>query len=316
MPLSALAPARGRGGPAARGRRRAPPPRGPPARPCPAPPRARGGAADEPSEAARALQDVFASLRQVMERAQAPAAGPPAARVLVQGVSYQPPGCPEPLLRGVGIDLPPNSVGLIYGRSGAGKTTLLNIVAGLAEPTAGAVSLAAGGEAPRAMGDVERGERAGMVFQFPERHFIGATLGAELTLSWPRDADAFARQARAQRLLAVLRKVGLDPQRFPLDLDPRVLSDGYKRRLALAAQLVRGPGLLLLDEPLAGLDFAVRGELVALLGELRSQCTLLIVSHDLRELAPLVDRAWEMTPGGVLEPRDVADLPVAPPPPG
>ena len=65
-------------------------------------------------------------------------------------------------------------------------------------------------------------------------------------------------------------------------------------------QLVRQPSLLLLDEPLAGLDWQARGEVAALLAGLKRQCTLLVVSHDIKEIAPLVDRAWEMKPGGTL----------------
>eukprot|EP00244_Chara_vulgaris_P008106 TRINITY_DN3076_c0_g3_i1.p1 TRINITY_DN3076_c0_g3~~TRINITY_DN3076_c0_g3_i1.p1 ORF type:complete len:131 (+),score=20.70 TRINITY_DN3076_c0_g3_i1:36-395(+) len=83
-----------------------------------------------------------------------------------------------------------------------------------------------------------------------------------------------------------------------LDTSPRSLSDGYKRRLALAIQLVRLPDVLLLDEPLAGLDWKARGDLVRLLGQLKKDRTIIVVSHDLRELAPLVDRAWQMEMGG------------------
>ena len=80
--------------------------------------------------------------------------------------------------------------------------------------------------------------------------------------------------------------------------------------MALAVQLVRGPRLLLLDEPLAGLDWRTRGELIALLGAAKKECTVLVVSHDLRELAPLVDGAWEMQPGGVLAPSSADRLPM------
>lgn len=56
-------------------------------------------------------------------------------------------GAPQPLLRGVGLSVPPNTLGLVFGRSGSGKTTLLQAIAGLAEPSAGSISFS--GPLPR-----------------------------------------------------------------------------------------------------------------------------------------------------------------------
>jgi energy-coupling factor transporter ATP-binding protein EcfA2 len=93
----------------------------------------------------------------------------------------------------------------------------------------------------------------GLVFQFPERHFLGSSLVTELFIGAPPGATPVAAAARSQftaRLPMVLHAVGMTDMR--LDRDPSTLSDGYKRRLALAVQLLRKPDLLLLDEPLAG----------------------------------------------------------------
>lgn len=68
-------------------------------------------------------------------------------------------------------------------------------------------------------------------------------------------------------LSQVLEAVGL--QQIPLHVPPWALSGGQQRRLALAIQLVRGPALLLLDEPLAGLDWVARQEVVAILKKLK-----------------------------------------------
>lgn len=96
-------------------------------------------------------------------------------------------GAEAPLLSNVDLALPPHSLGLVYGRSGAGKTTLLQLLAGLQQPTAGRITISAGGVGPgvgpgrvRGGGEgqstAERLARVGLVFQFPERHFLGDTL--------------------------------------------------------------------------------------------------------------------------------------------
>jgi energy-coupling factor transporter ATP-binding protein EcfA2 len=64
--------------------------------------------------------------------------------------------------------------------------------------------------------------------------------------------------------------------------------------------LVQTPDLLILDEPLAGLDWKARADVAKLLKHLKKELTLLVVSHDLRELAALVDQSWRMETGGVL----------------
>lgn len=85
----------------------------------------------------------------------------------------------------------------------------------------------------------------------------------EMTFAWP--ADPWQRQTASSQLVTVLEAVDLDhiPIRTPL----KQLSDGYKRRVALAVQLARQPSLLLLDEPLAGLDWQARGDVAKVLGE-------------------------------------------------
>ena len=140
------------------------------------------------------------------------------------------------------------------------------------------------------------------MFQFPERHFLGKNMLQELTFGWPQTNESFDERRRlALRLQDALRAVGMAD--FPLDTPVRSLSGGYKRRLALAIQLVRGPYVLCLDEPLAGLDWMARAEVTSLLSELRKERAVVVVSHDVEEIAPVTDRAWRMGNGGVLRPE-------------
>lgn len=239
----------------------------------------------------------------------------------MEGLSYQPPGSAVPLLQNVSMHLEQNCLGIIFGRSGAGKSTLLQVLAGLLEHSEGTISFNGGflesspklpqlpattrksATAPPVIGLTaqQRMNRAGLVFQFPERHFVGSTLADELTAGWPVDlspAATMARQTLTTRTYQVITAVGLDG--LPLDTPLTQLSGGYKRRAALAVQLIRRPELMLLDEPLAGLDWRARGDVVQLLAELKKECTVLIVSHDLKELSPLCDASWRMRRRGML----------------
>lgn len=227
----------------------------------------------------------------------------------VRGVKYRPPGTAIDLLNDVSLSLSEKSLGLVYGRSGSGKTTLLQVLAGLATPTEGSIILG------KDSTEKSLSSKVGIVFQFPERYFVADTVLEELTFGWPRRMeDMLMRQQLAMRLQAAVFAVGMAD--IPFDTNPRALSGGYKRRLALAVQLVvhtevswvitilyqvRMPDLLLLDEPLAGLDWKARADVVKLLWGLKKECTIIIVSHDLKELTPLVDRAWHMEMGGVLK---------------
>ncbi|XP_023730003.1 ABC transporter I family member 11, chloroplastic isoform X2 [Lactuca sativa] len=142
-------------------------------------------------------------------------------------------------------------------------------------------------------------EKVGIVFQFPERYFVADNVFDEITFGLPRQkTDIKTKQLIATRLEKAITSVGLNG--ISLDKNPNSLSGGYKRRLALAIQLVHTPELLVLDEPLAGLDWKARADVVKLLMDLKKELTILVVSHDLKELAPLVDRSWRMNVGGVL----------------
>ncbi|KAL5581395.1 hypothetical protein UlMin_013837 [Ulmus minor] len=219
----------------------------------------------------------------------------------VRDVSYRPPGTQLNLLNAVNFSLAEKSFGLIFGRSGSGKTTLLQLLAGLSKPTSGSICIQRYDydgnpyQSPKPLSS----ERVGIVFQFPERYFVADNVLDEVTFGWPRrKGDIQVKEHLSLRLQQAINWVGLNG--ISLDKDPHSLSGGYKRRLALAIQLVQIPDLLILDEPLAGLDWKARADVVKLLGRLKKELTILVVSHDLKELAALVDRSWTMEMGGIL----------------
>jgi energy-coupling factor transport system ATP-binding protein len=180
-------------------------------------------------------------------------------------VAYHPAAAEAAILSGVSLKLAAGRPALVVGRSGSGKTTLLELIAGLASPDQGLISWQGSPTTAR-----QRRWLSGLVFQFPERHFIGLTVGQELKLGH--------RRLSSERLQQALAQVGLAG--LPLTQAPERLSGGQQRRLALAVQLLREPGILLLDEPTAGLDWSVRQEMVSLVGELARDRLVLIVTHE------------------------------------
>ena len=180
-------------------------------------------------------------------------------------VAYHPAAAEAAILSGVSLKLAAGRPALVVGRSGSGKTTLLELIAGLASPDQGLISWQGSPTTAR-----QRRWLSGLVFQFPERHFLGLTVGQELKLGH--------RRLSSERLQQALAQVGLAG--LPLTQAPERLSGGQQRRLALAVQLLREPGILLLDEPTAGLDWSVRQEMVSLVGELARDRLVLIVTHE------------------------------------
>ena len=200
----------------------------------------------------------------------------------IKNLSYHPAAVATPILKHISLDLAANEMGLVVGPSGSGKSSLLEILGGLSKPSGGEVLW----DQQKLPAD-QLSQFVGLVFQFPERHFCGGTLLEELRFGHP--------ELTSDEVSEALTEVGL--QDLSLYLAPQSLSGGQQRRLALAVQLVRKPALLLLDEPTAGLDWSMRQQLAKLLAKLKQHWSLLVVSHDPKELVPIADKCWRLTHG-------------------
>jgi putative ABC transport system ATP-binding protein len=180
----------------------------------------------------------------------------------------------------------------VVGASGAGKSTLLALLAGLDEPSAGAVWLS--GTELSALDEDGRAEaRARHVgFVFQSFHLVPSLTALEnvmlpLELAGRRDARAAARDALAQ--------VGLAGR---LGHYPRQLSGGEQQRVAIARAFVTRPAVLFADEPTGNLDTATGARVMQLLFEMNKATgtTLVLVTHD-RTIAERCDRVIEMDAG-------------------
>ncbi len=200
----------------------------------------------------------------------------------LKNVSYHPPATPTPILKKINLELAPQKLGLIIGPSGSGKTTLLEILAGLAQQTNGEIFWREQELTPAHLQQL-----AGIVFQFPERHFCGKTILEELRLGHP--------ELGINQVTQALQEVGLDY--LSMTSSPYQLSGGQQRRLALAVQLIRQPNVLMLDEPTAGLDWSSRRQLAKLLAKLKGFWTILVVTHDPGELLSFADSCWKIDNG-------------------
>lgn len=180
----------------------------------------------------------------------------------------------------------------LLGPSGCGKSTALRLIAGLAEPSAGAVRWR-GGARPE----------AGFVFQEPT---LMPWASVEDNVWLPLRLRGVSKADAAPRVAAALELVGLP--RFA-NAYPRELSGGMKMRVSIARALVTRPSLLLLDEPFAALDeitrFRLNDDLLRLRRELNA--TVVFVTHSVFESAYLSSRVavFGAHPGRV---TDVIDI--------
>jgi thiamine transport system ATP-binding protein len=181
----------------------------------------------------------------------------------------------------------------LQGPSGAGKTTLLRVIAGLLPPTSGLVLLD-GHDITRT--PVHR-RHIGMVFQdnqlFPHRD-VGRNVEFGLRMA---HAPRLDRAHRSARVTEVLRLVGLD------GFERRAvtsLSGGEAKRVALARSLAPAPPVLLLDEPLTGLDRELHDRLADDLARLlrTTGTTAVVVTHDRDEAERIADRVETLGVGG------------------
>jgi multiple sugar transport system ATP-binding protein len=180
------------------------------------------------------------------------------------------------------LDVADGEFMVLLGPSGCGKSTVLRMIAGLEDPTSGAVIL--DGEVADDLSPRDRG--IAMVFQdfalYPHMN-VGENIGFPLRLSGVRPAD------RGERVADVASALGIGDV---LSRRPYQLSGGQRQRVAMGRALIRRPRLFLMDEPLSNLDSGLRAELRAEISGLVRELgvSTVYVTHDQAEALTMADR--------------------------
>ncbi|MYA59289.1 MAG: ABC transporter ATP-binding protein [Chloroflexi bacterium] len=219
-----------------------------------------------------------------------PAAGPPVLRLSGVSKAYPASGGPSvQALRNVSLEVGRREFISLVGPSGCGKSTLLGLIAGLEEPTDGAIEIAT--EADGAPGQVAYMPQRDLLL--PWRSLLdNATLGAEV--------GGGDRDAARQRARSLLPSFGLEGF---ADALPHTLSGGMRQRAALLRTVLLEREILLLDEPFGALDALTRAALQEWLLEIweRLESAVLFVTHDVEEALWLSDRVYVMSrrPGSI-----------------
>ena len=184
----------------------------------------------------------------------------------------------------------------LAGHTGSGKSTLVQHLNGLIRPQEGSVC-ALGLDLSSKKDAAEVKAKVGVVFQYPERQLFAETVARDVAFG-PRNLG-LPEDEVARRVASSLARVGLDLAAMG-DKSPFELSGGQQRRVAFAGVLAMEPEVLVLDEPMAGLDPAARGDFLGLIDRLhREGLTVVMVSHSMDDLANCCDRIVVMNEGAV-----------------
>lgn len=165
----------------------------------------------------------------------------------------------------------------IKGSNGSGKSTLLKVLAGIYEPSSG---------------EVKRGNRkVGYVTEhFPENLRFKVKEYLMLTGSF----QGTSKQHIEEELLDYIEMFNLQPY---VDIPLKKCSKGTKQKVGLIQALMSKPDLLLLDEPLTGLDSSTQNELLLLLGNLKKQATVIFTTHEEKMIENLADSVFHIDSG-------------------
>lgn len=197
----------------------------------------------------------------------------------------------------INIEIPHGQfVGLI-GHTGSGKSTFIQHLNALLKPTSGTVTVDGEDINADKISTKNVRHKVGLVFQYPEYQLFEETVYADIAFG-PKNMGLSETEID-ERVREAAHFVGVTDEQF--ERSPLELSGGQKRRVAIAGVIAMRPGVLILDEPTAGLDPAGCEQILRNICDYHTQTgsTVIIVSHSMDDVARLADRLVVFNHGAI-----------------
>lgn len=210
-------------------------------------------------------------------------------------------------LDNINLDIQNGEIVALIGHTGSGKSTLIQHFNALTIPYSGTVIIDGLDVTDKNANKIEIRKKVGLVFQYPEYQLFEETVYDDIAFG-PKnlglgEEEIKHRVIRACEIMEIKDKYFLK--------SPFELSGGQKRRVAIAGVIAMEPSVLVLDEPVAGLDPKGRDRILAMLKnlhELRPEMTIIFVSHSMEDVAGVAERIIVMNKGTVAMTGTVAEI--------
>lgn len=210
-------------------------------------------------------------------------------------------------LDNINLELEEGKFYALIGHTGSGKSTLIQHLNGLLKPTTGKIFIEGIDITDKKTVMSEIRKRVGLVFQYPEYQLFEETIEKDIAFG-PNNLGLSPEEVskKVKRAMAI---VGLDYEKYK-DLSPFEISGGEKRRVAIAGVVAMEPRILILDEPIAGLDPRGRDAILNQLRKLHKeyQMTVILVTHSMEDVADIAEEVIVMSDAKVImkgTPREV-----------
>lgn len=210
-------------------------------------------------------------------------------------------------LDNINLELEEGKFYALIGHTGSGKSTLIQHLNGLLKPTSGKIFIDGIDITDKKTVMSEIRKRVGLVFQYPEYQLFEETIEKDIAFG-PQNLGLSPEEI-SRRVKRAMEMVGLDYEKYK-DLSPFEISGGQKRRVAIAGVVAMEPQVLILDEPIAGLDPRGRDDIMGQIKKLHEEyhMTVVLVTHSMEDVAEIADEVIVMSGSQVIlqgTPREV-----------